>query len=183
LKSDEQLVAEAKQGSNDAFGEVVERYQGKLLRFLMTRCNSRSDAEDALQDSFISAYRYLHSYNPKWRFSTWLYRIAIRNAARQPIDAAVPLGDPATDGDDPLRECIVRSERENLWLTAKRLLPDDGYNALWLHYVEDLPVREVATVLDRSVPWTKVNLMRCRRKMQKALGDRQLPRRKGELYG
>ena len=83
MLSDEQLVEATLDGSEAAFSDLVERYQDKLLRFLMTRASSRADAEDAVQDTFISAYRYLESYDSRWRFSTWIYRIAIRNAGRQ----------------------------------------------------------------------------------------------------
>ena len=77
-----QLIDAAKAGSADAFADLVLRYRDRLLRFLLTRCASYADAEDALQDTLINAYRYLHSYDPRWRFSTWLYRIAIRNAQK-----------------------------------------------------------------------------------------------------
>ena len=72
MVSDEKLVEESLAGSELAFSELVDRYQERLLRFLLTRCRNRADAEDAVQDTFISAYRYLHSYNPRWRFSTWI---------------------------------------------------------------------------------------------------------------
>ncbi|NJN40724.1 MAG: hypothetical protein HC807_07785 [Gammaproteobacteria bacterium] len=83
MVTDEQLAKAAQGGSSTAFDELVERYQCRLLRFLLGRCRSRADAEDALQDSFMNAYRYLHSFDTDRRFSTWLYRIALRNAARQ----------------------------------------------------------------------------------------------------
>ena len=76
------MIALAKQGSVSAFSELVENYQERLLRFLVTRCRSRADAEDAIQDTFINAFRYIGSYNPRWKFSTWLFRIALRNAAK-----------------------------------------------------------------------------------------------------
>ncbi|MDH3909427.1 MAG: RNA polymerase subunit sigma-24, partial [Gammaproteobacteria bacterium] len=69
-----QLIAAAKAGSADAFCDLARRYRERLLRFLLTRCANYADAEDVLQDSLISAFRYLHSYDPRWRFSTWLYR-------------------------------------------------------------------------------------------------------------
>lgn len=85
MKADEQLVEAALAGSVDAFGELAGRYQERLFRFLLTRCATRADAEDALQDTFLNAFRYLDSYRPRWRFSTWLYRIAIRNADRKSV--------------------------------------------------------------------------------------------------
>jgi len=181
--SDEQLVEATLQGSRAAFGELVERYQDKLLRFLMTRAASQADAEDAIQDTFISAYRYLESYDPRWRFSTWIYRIAIRNAARQRRpewhDADVELVDEA----DPLAACIAHSEQENMWLAAKRVLSDEAYDAMWLRYVEDLSLREVASTLDKSTSWAKVTLMRGRQKLSAVLADAPAPAKQRESYG
>lgn len=81
LRTEAQLVEAAQAGSADAFSDLVRRYRDGLLRFLLTRCASYADAEDALQDTLINAFRYIRSYDARWRFSTWLYRIAIRNAA------------------------------------------------------------------------------------------------------
>jgi RNA polymerase sigma-70 factor (ECF subfamily) len=182
LNSDEQLVEAAIEGSAEAFTELVERYQQRLLRFLVTRSASRAHAEDALQDTLINAYRYLHSYDPRWRFSTWLYRIAIRNATRQ---AALPqVGPDELCGEtDLLRECIADSERENLWLTAKKLLSGDAYSAMWLRYVEDLAMKDIARTLDRSLSWTKVSLMRSRRRLQTELKQEGVAESRGEMYG
>jgi RNA polymerase sigma-70 factor (ECF subfamily) len=91
-----------------------------LLRFLLTRCANYADAEDVLQDSLISAFRYLHSYDPRWRFSTWLYRIAIRNAAKQRGPDLVEVGELRDEENDPLLQCIADSETENLWLNARQ---------------------------------------------------------------
>ncbi len=91
VTTDEQLVDSALLGSAAAFAEIVDRYSERLLRFLLARCRSRADAEDALQDTFANAFRYLDSFNPKWRFSTWIYRIAIRNASRLPSHHATDI--------------------------------------------------------------------------------------------
>lgn len=163
MSDEHELVEQARAGSVAAFTEIVNRYKERLLRFLLTRCASYADAEDALQDTFVNAFRYLHSYDARWRFSTWLYRIAVRNAAHiKRVDADV-LDDVADELGDPLAECIAQSERENLWLSARRLLNDDVYTAMWLRYVEDMSIRDVAEVVGRSNSWTKVNLMRGRR--------------------
>jgi RNA polymerase sigma-70 factor (ECF subfamily) len=132
-----------------------------LLRFLLTRCANYADAEDVLQDSLISAFRYLHSYDPRWRFSTWLYRIAIRNAAKQRGPDLVEVGELRDEENDPLLQCIADSETENLWLNARQLL----------RYAEDMSVNDISKALDRSASWTKVNLMRGRRTLESNLSD------------
>ena len=165
--SDElKLIDAAKGGSVDAFTELVRGYRDGLFRFLLTRCTNRADAEDALQDTLINAYRYLGSYNPQWRFSTWLYRIAIRNAGRLRTDGHAELGEPPDHGADPLAHCLAASERENLWRSAKRILSDEVFAAMWLRYVEDMSVRDISNVLERSSSWTKVNLLRGRRALE-----------------
>jgi RNA polymerase sigma-70 factor (ECF subfamily) len=184
VTSDEQLVEESLAGSALAFTELVKRYQERLLRFLLTRSTSRADAEDAVQDTFISAYRYLYSFNPQWRFSTWIFRIAIRNAARQSGDDGPDVASIADeDTPGPLEECIAASDRENVWLTAKRLLNRDAYAAMWLRYVEDLSIKEVARALEKSQSWTKVTLLRGRRSLSAELSERESGTAGRENYG
>lgn len=183
MLTDEQLVAASLRGSDGAFGELVERYQERLLRFLLTRANSRADAEDAIQETFINAYRYLASFDSRWRFSTWIYRIAIRNAAKQRRpewhDTDVELVDEA----GPLEACMAESERENVWLAAKRLLSEEAFEAMWLRYVEDMSVKEIAQALDRSRSWTKVTLLRGRRRLRSELADTGPAPAQRESYG
>jgi len=178
-----QLITAAKAGSVEAFTGLVGAYRERLLRFLLTRCASFADAEDALQDTLINAYRYLYSYDPRWRFSTWLYRIAIRNAGKlrgDVIDMSAELGDLRDEESDPLLLCIANSESENLWVSARRLLNDDVFAAMWLRYTEDMSVADISKALDRSVSWTKVNLMRGRRKLENELGGAS---KESEAYG
>lgn len=183
MLTDEQLVEASLDGAVGAFDELVDRYQDRLLRFLLARSASRADAEDAIQDTFINAYRYLASFDPRWRFSTWIYRIAIRNIAKQRRpewhDSDVELVDDA----DPLDACIAHSEQENVWQAAKRHLSDDAYHAMWLRYVEDLSVKEISQALDKSASWTKVTLLRGRRRLSAELATPAAGSEKRESYG
>ena len=183
MASELQLIDAAKAGSADAFADLARAYRERLLRFLLTRCATFADAEDVLQDTMIAAYRYIHSYDPRWRFSTWLYRIAIRNAAklRRPgIMEVTDLRDLHDEGNDPLSRCIADSESENLWVCARRTLNDDVFAAMWLRYAEDMSINDIAKALDRSVSWTKVNLMRGRRALDAELNDAA---ERSEAYG
>ena len=183
MVSDEKLVAAALDGIDGAFAELVTRYQDRLLRFLLARSSSRADAEDAVQDTFINAYRYLASFDSRWQFSTWIYRIAIRNAAKQRSLHRYEPEVEVADDNDPLDACIAHAEHENVWLAARRLLTDEAYAALWLRYVEDLSVKEIASALGRSSAWTKVTLMRCRRKLGAELNAAESPALGSESYG
>jgi len=174
------LIAAAKAGSADAFCGLAQLYRERLLRFLLTRCASFADAEDVLQDTLIAAFRYLHSYDPRWRFSTWLYRIAIRNAAKLRGPAVVEIGDLRDEENDPLQQCIADSETENLWVNARRTLSDEVFTAMWLRYAEDMSVNDISTTLERSVSWTKVNLMRGRRALEAQMNSAA---NQSEAYG
>ena len=171
MASELQLIDAAKAGSADAFADLARLYRERLLRFLLTRCASLADAEDVVQDTLIHAYRYSHSYDSRWRFSTWLYRIAIRNAGKLRGPELLEIGDLRDEENDPLAQCIADSERENLWVVAKRLLNDDVFTAMWLRYAEDMSVNDISKTLDRSVSWTKVNLMRGRRTLDTELNS------------
>ena len=180
LKTELQLIAAAQAGSADAFADLVHSYRDRLFRFLLTRCASYADAEDALQDTLINAYRYIRSYDARWRFSTWLYRIAIRNAARLRSPDVVEIGDLRDDENDPLLMCIRDSETENLWARARQLLKDEVFLAMWLRYAEDMSVNDISRALDRSASWTKVNLMRGRRTLDTELNA---VKNESEAYG
>lgn len=180
LRTESQLIEAAQAGSADAFADLVHSYRDRLLRFLLTRCTSYADAEDALQDTLINAYRYIRSYDARWRFSTWLYRIAIRNAARLRPPDVVEIGDLRDDENDPLLQCIRDSETENLWVRARHLLNDEVFLAMWLRYAEDMSVNDISRALDRSASWTKVNLMRGRRALDAELNNAD---NESEAYG
>lgn len=182
MSSEAALIEAARKGSAAAFTDLVRTYREGLLRFLLTRSSSFADAEDALQDTLINAYRYLHSYDSRWRFSTWLYRIAINNVSKVRPANTVELGDVGDEESDPLQHCIAASDRENLWQCARRRLSDEVYTAMWLRYVEDMSVNDISAVLDRSVSWTKVNLLRGRKTLDAEL-NKDATDDKSKAYG
>ncbi|MEM6819542.1 MAG: sigma-70 family RNA polymerase sigma factor [Pseudomonadota bacterium] len=164
--SDAALIEQAKAGSKDAFCSLAQRHRDPLFRFLWFRCGNRADAEDAVQDALLNAWRYLDSYDSRWQFTTWLYRIALRklpdtrNETTQ-IDKELP-------GTDDVLDTM---ERDNLWRVARDTLKHEPLLAMWLHYGEGASQQEVAHALSRSVSWVKVNLMRSRNQLTAALAE------------
>ncbi len=89
---DSGLVAESLAGDSRAFGELVGRYQDRLLNFIYRTIGDRDRAEDLVQETFVRVYRHLHRYDQTRKFSTWIYTIAgnlakneLRNRSRNPL--------------------------------------------------------------------------------------------------
>ena len=173
LQSELELIDRARQGSVDAFEQLVLHYQDRLYRFLLVRANNRADAEDVLQDTFVAVFKYLPSYRPKYRFSTWLFTIAVRQLGRQRQSpgTADSLDSIACGLAGPEQLGIQIEQQRSTWQTARSCLGDAQFTALWLFYVEDMPLTEIGKVMKRPVSWVKVNLMRARRRLSKELQD------------
>ncbi|NQT13604.1 MAG: sigma-70 family RNA polymerase sigma factor [Planctomycetes bacterium] len=170
VSSDEELAQRAQGGCTESFEELVRRFQVPVLEFLRRRGLS-SDAEDLLQETFIRAYANLHRYRRRWRFSTWLFTIARRvsiNHARRvrPTAGEEALQDVESTAPGPLETIVAEEDRRTLWGAAANLLRGDEYTAVWLYYVEEMPTREIAVVLERSWVSVKTMLFRARRKLR-----------------
>ena len=167
--SEQLLIERAKEGSAAAFEQLVLAYQDRLFRFLLARSSCRADAEDALQEAFVAAYRYLDSYRGKYAFGTWLFTIARRKLAyvsRRQFDSGQAAGDLASEEPGPEQQGIAREERKTIWAVARECLPEAQFTALWMYYVEEMAVKEIATVLQRPQTWVKVNLYRARKRLK-----------------
>ena len=71
------LVDEARHGSKQAFGELVVRYERRLIRVILQFVKSVEQAEDLAQETFIKAYERLGQFDPARRFGPWLFRIGV----------------------------------------------------------------------------------------------------------
>ncbi len=170
LASNEELALRAQQGCASSFAELVRRFQVPLVHFLRQRTRCHAEAEDLTQETLLRAYEKLGHYRPAARFSTWLFTLAYRvslNARRRRRPLAdtpglVPLADPASSPGDVAQ---AADERRRLWHLAASVLSEEQFTALWLHYVEDMPVREIAHVLSRSEAAVKTGLFRARQKL------------------
>ncbi len=178
--SAEALALEARAGSVPAFEALVARFEAPLYRFLWMRTRDAVAAEDLTQDAFLRAWQNLARYDPRWRFSTWLYTLAERLwvSARRSHgkDPAVTGGEielgGLSAGLDPAHAAAERDEGRALWETAARVLRPEERSALWLRYAEDLSMEEIGTVLGRPTVTVRVLLFRARGRLAAALEPR-----------
>ncbi len=175
-----ELVRRAQAGALPAFAELVRRFEGRLLNFLLRRVGTNADAEDLVQETFVRAWQRIAQYNPRWQFSTWLYTIAHRLAVaqrqrqrREPRPACL---DGVPSECDPGRPAADREQCRHIWALADRLLPETQRVALWLRYAEGLGTSEIARVLGKSRVGVRVMLFRARETLAANLRSAPIPR-------
>lgn len=177
--TDEELAAAVQNGDKEAFGTLVERYEGKLLRYGRKFLSEREDIQDLVQEVFISSYRNIRSFDPKQRFSPWIYRIAHNafvNGLRSKIRNPLSLIDFDALVSHPIYEDPVEKEREQA--EVKRLI-DAGLaqvsekhrEPLILYYLEELSYKEIADVLRVPVSTVGVRIRRGKEELKRALPE------------
>ena len=171
-QSDEALAREAQGGSLESFEELVRRYETQLYRFLARTCRNDADGADLTQETFVTAYTKLERYDSAQSFATWLFTIARRKCIDH-LRARRTVGEDATvelvDENCPAELAARRDEQSDLWQHARAVLSDVQFQAVWLKYVEDLSVAEIAGVLRRTETHVKVILFRARTTLAAAL--------------
>jgi RNA polymerase sigma-70 factor (ECF subfamily) len=176
--ADEELAVRAAAGSRPSFEELVSRYSLRLFHFLRSRSGSDEDVEDLVQETFLKAYRNIGRYDPQRRFSTWLYTVAIRlsiSRQRSQRERPLPLDPEGPEHPSPgPQEVLIRKEEAqkagNIWLLARTLKPSE-YEILWLRYAEEMPMKEIARAMKRSLVGVRVLLHRSRVKLGKKLRE------------
>jgi RNA polymerase sigma-70 factor, ECF subfamily len=172
-RTDEELARQAGAGSSRSFEELANRYKRRLFAYLRPRLGSDQDAEDAVQDTFLKLYRNIGSYDPSFRFSTWLYtsanRLAIdafrKGAAARTMRAMGRID----DLPDPAAGDKNESGGSGLW-DAARTLGESRFRVLWLRYGEEMTIEEIAAVLGRTQMGVRMLLHRARTGLAGKLG-------------
>jgi RNA polymerase sigma-70 factor (ECF subfamily) len=175
-RSDEALACATQKGSMEAFEELVSRYEQRIYAFVFQSCRNGMDAAEITQETFVKAYQAIAQFDPNRTFAPWLFTIARRKCVDH-FRAVPPTSNESlpelSHTNDPAEVLSVQDERKHLWNIARRILPKKQFDALWLHYVEDMSVAEIAKVLCRPQTYIKVLLFRAR----KTLGQRLKPAR------
>ena len=166
--SDEELASKVSAGSHSFFEELVYRYSPRLFHFLRHKVNTDQDIEDLIQETFLKAFRNIDRYDPDWKFSTWLYTIAVRLSISdyRSKKAKDPSFVPIPTSPEPEEIVIQKEESQNIWILA-RTLKKEQYEALWLRYAEDMSIKEIAKVMKKTQIYTRVLLHRARLNLAK----------------
>lgn len=176
ILTNEQLAEKVQKGSENDFSELVLRLNNKLFSFLITRTSSYEDAEDLVQETFVKAYKNIEKYDDRWKFTTWIFTIAVRLAnthyrRKKPVYSLEDRNDFKHKGYRPDNILEQKQQWQNIWTLADKKLSKSQYQSLWLKYAEDMSVKEIAQILGKSKVNVKVMLFRARNNMAKVLAN------------
>jgi RNA polymerase sigma-70 factor (ECF subfamily) len=154
------LVAAVLAGEGEAFAQVVRRYQGALLRAAVSRLGRQQLAEEAVQETFLCAHRWLATYDSRYSFRTWLWTILLnqcsrqaKREARQPAPAVAEI-EQICPQPTPLETLLQREDGRRLRELLSRL-PEVQADALRLRFFGGLTFPEISAAMQCSEPGAK----------------------------
>jgi RNA polymerase sigma-70 factor (ECF subfamily) len=179
---DIRLMLAVRGGDQSAFGELVERYQHRLVGVMNHLVGHPQEAEDLAQEVFLRVFRTRTKYSPKAKFSTWLFTIAnnlalnaLRDRRRRqalPLDAhesGTQGPPPAADRGPAPTHGMQQSELADVVRKALDELNERQRVAVVLNKFEDMGYAEIAEVMGLSSKAVKSLLSRARGKLREAL--------------
>ena len=180
---DDVLVAGILDGQEELFTVLVARYETRLFRFIRRYTGDSEDARDVTQEVFLKIYSALDDFDPRYKLSTWLFRIGgnaaidhIRRRKARPASLDLPLNE---DGEvpqidlpdtrpDPLEDLSRARLRQELDAAIDRL-PDDYRELISLRHYGELPYEEIAELKEMPLGTVKNKLFRARQTLRDLL--------------
>jgi RNA polymerase sigma-70 factor (ECF subfamily) len=185
--SDETLVQMARKGDRNAFDELFRRYKKAILNFVHRYIGNKETAEEVTQEVFVNVYKNLRIFDPKRKFSVWVYTIA-RNLAKNALrdkryfkDVSLEESVAAADETIKLKDMIVDpnpqpdavAEDEELAKEAQKILksmPPKLREVVTLCSIQGLTEEEAARILGCSVASVSIRLNRAKEAFIRRLG-------------
>ena len=182
---DRALVARILGGDRDRFTELVKRYERRIVNYVYRITHRYEEAHDLAQEIFVKVFMALDRYDPKYQFSTWLFRIAqnsaidaIRKKSIQEVPFARPADEESSGQEREFADGGVSPYRamKNKQLAAAidqavDRLPSDYRELIQLRHFAELSYEEIATMKKLPLGTVKNKLFRARNLLKDALGD------------
>ncbi|HEX2062552.1 MAG TPA: sigma-70 family RNA polymerase sigma factor [Thermoanaerobaculia bacterium] len=182
---DRSLVERILGGERDLFTTLVTRYEKRVVNYVYRITHRYEEAHDLAQEIFVKVYLALDRYDPKYQFSTWLFRIAqnsaidaLRKKSISEVPLARPSGDEtegkerefADDGISPYR-ALKNKQLSAAIDTAVEKLPADYRELIQLRHFAELSYEEIASMKKLPLGTVKNKLFRARNLLKEALGS------------
>ena len=180
--SEQELISQLKLGDEQAFKQLVTKYQDMVYNTALGLLQHQSDAEDIAQEVFIQVYRSIHQFKGEAALSTWLYRIAVtksldflRSKKRKKRFGFISSifghdNQPLYEPPDFHHPGVTLDKKEDAALLFKLIdqLPENQKTAFVLNKLEDLAYAEIATIMKTTESAVDSLLQRARQNLRKA---------------
>jgi RNA polymerase sigma-70 factor (ECF subfamily) len=169
--SDGELVRQSKQGGCEAFSHLVTRYYSRIVNLAFRIVRDRDDAKDIAQAVFVKAYEKLDTFDPKFEFTSWIYKIAVNesiNLLRKRKNQE-GLNDNELVADTSPEDSYRRSELTSRVEEAMMELEAPARALIVLRHFADLSYRELSYIFDTPAKTIKSRLHYARRTLSKSL--------------
>jgi len=173
------LVAASKNGDQEAFAQLVERYQRLVFNLFYRMLQHYDEATEITQETFLAAWQGLPSFRGDARFPTWLYRIAYNCSLKQlelrkrdrALQVALEAEKTLENADDEQRENAELDARDRQLLVQEHLshLPAKYRIVLILRHLQDMTYEEMAEILTMPIGTIKTHLFRARNLLKERL--------------
>ena len=178
MNSSADLVTRVCQGDADAFRLIFERYSRPVISFIYDMVNDRGLAEELTQETFVRAYRAIHTMRAETKLSTWLFGIA-RNVARESLRSRARAGSEVDLADKSVMnlsdkkpapvEGVLSKELNDLIRRSLAALDEDKRLVFTLKVLHQCSYEEIATITGFSMAKLKTDLHRARAEMRRKI--------------
>jgi RNA polymerase sigma-70 factor, ECF subfamily len=173
-ESDEAVFGLVQRGDRRAFNALVQRFGRRAYAVALRLLGRREDAEDAVQLAFLRAYESRVSYDSRWRFNTWFYRILVNACVdelrrRRPTE---PVEGSDLPGAETPEQTAMDRERQQSLQAALAEVPTEARIVLTLYYGDGKSYREIGEIRGVSVNTVKTHLRRGRLALRRELRAR-----------
>ena len=180
--TDAELVAQVLAGHKDVFGDLVERHSRSLFRVAYRLLGNEEDADEAVQETFLKAYKALERFEQRANFGTWIYRIAINcsldmRQKKMPGRAVQIAEEPEPESNEvqvaaegvTAEQVVFGQQISHKIQKAMSQLTQTERTAFVLRHMEGKSIEEIAKVLGLKENSTKNSIFRAVQKMRRAL--------------
>jgi RNA polymerase sigma-70 factor (ECF subfamily) len=179
--NDNEIISRILSGDARAYAELIDRHKDRAMTLAMRMLKNHADAEEALQDAFVRAFRALPRFEKKSLFSTWFYRIVFNvcstHLSKHPRVHAESFDaddDDVMKADEPVSDNMPDIECESAEFTAIvheaiDAMPEQYAAVLTLFFVQDMGYEEIMDVTGLPLGTVKNRLFRARMMLQRAV--------------
>lgn len=174
---DNHYIKLTRQGDMQAFGLLVQKHQRLVYTLALRMLKNPEEAQEATQDTFVKMYQSISGFEGKSKFTTWMYRVVYNECLarlRKTKRNLTWLEDVMENPDEPADfldglEILQREERSTLIRKGIDMLNPSEAAVLTLFYLEEQPVKQIATITGSSESNVKVQLFRGRKHLEQNL--------------